>query len=764
MEHPMARGALAGGGTRLSASERNVRRQRLIVYRPSTAKQSSPAPQGPEEKAPPLYWLPQGRAGSPQARRQSERLQGRRQRLQQGVPQWGPGAELWLVASPMERARHRVSQRGTSPSAHPAIPSLPRHHLPGKALPPLESPPPGLDWTPRHQEPAVDRPSLKEHRSPVCQRPENKAPASYWPPQDTARSESERLQGKRWLVRQGAPQQSRGPAASPSISQQGKELVTSPMERAQQRVLTVALEECPMAADASLQQEDLLMPSPPNTVDKLTASSSDQWERCPQPADPVPEEAEPPGSLLPSSSSTWPPPICSLLRPQATVPPLRHWGITPLFQSVKSKLETFADIFLSPVKPRLRPPPSPHLGEGGEQPAEPPSPEEEPAQSRSGPSQQEAHSSRQGVNIEVKIAISQPAERRGPGEAKDDGEGDSIVSCRPPICQWRLSPEDPSQPRLGRSYSCPDFPWAMPSPLLASAPCPPRRRRHTVCSLEVSRELLRGHPSLPVLPCLRKEVFPFPSPASRRLLSPVVCMTRCDEARSSCPGPPHHEEPATALLCPRSSHCHPALPQHLGSRCHGIAWPTRQGPERFLVHMVFLPHRDGSQHPKQGERGHGVTTDGILLSHTDAKCSQEETTGKVSRFRIRKTPAKQQANLTPMGLPRPVRLDKKEFSLEEIYTNKNYRTPTEKRTFETIFEEPRERNGALVLTSQRKLKRTMEFQDSSLPRKQRRARPRGRLTGRAPGGRRAPPQHLDLEELLRQRLAELDALFEADED
>ncbi|XP_029769654.1 proline-rich protein 14 isoform X1 [Terrapene carolina triunguis] len=499
------------------------------------------------------------------------------------------------------------------------------------------------------------------------------------------------------------------------------------MERAQQRVLTVALEECPMAADASLQQEDLLMPSPPSTVDQLTASSSssDQWERCPQP-DPVPEEAEPPGSLLPSSSSAWPPPICSLLRPRATVPPLRHWGIAPLFQSVKSKLETFADIFLSPVKPRLRPPPSPHPdeGEGGGQPAEPPRPEEEPALSRSGPSQQGAHSSRQGVNIEVKIAILQPAERRGPGEAKDDGDGDSIVSRRPPICQWRLSPEDPSQPRLGRSYSCPDFPWAMPSPLPASAPCPPRRRRHTVCSLEVSRELLRGHPSPPILPCLRKEVFPFPSPASRHLLSPVVCMTRCNEARSSCPGPPHHEEPATALLCPR----------------------------------------DGSQRPEQGDRGHGVTTGGILLSHTDAKCSQEETTGKVSRFRIRKTPAKQQANLTPMGLPRPVRLDKKEFSLEEIYTNKNYRTPTEKRTFETIFEEPRERNGALVLTSQRKLKRTMEFQDSSLPRKQRRARPRGRLAGRAPGGRRAPPQHPDLEELLRQRLAELDALFEADGD
>ncbi|XP_048710389.2 proline-rich protein 14 isoform X4 [Caretta caretta] len=720
MEHPVARGALAGGCTRLSASERNIRRQRLIVYRPSTENQSSPAPRGPEEKAPPLCWLPRGRAGSPQARRQSERLQGRRQRLQQGVPQWGQGAELWLVASPMERARHRVlaialeeclatnggavSQRGTSSSAHLDTPSLPGHPLPGKALLPAGSPTPGSDWTPRQQEPTMDRPSPEEQRSPVCQRPENKAPASCWLPQGTAGSESERLQGKRWLLRQGAPQQSRGPGASPSISQQGKELVTSPMERAQQRVLTVALEECPMAADASLQQEDLLMLLPPSTVDQLTASSSssDQWERCPQPADPAPQEAEPSVNLLPSSSSAWPPPICSLLRPRATVPNLRHWGIAPLFQSVKSKLETFADIFLSPAKPRLRPPPSPcpDEGEGGGQPAELPRPEEEPAQSRSGPSQQGAHSSRQGVNIEVKIAISEPAERRGPGEAKDDGDGDSIVSRRPPICQWRLSPEDPSQPRLGRSYSCPDFPWAMPSPLPASAPCPPRRRRHTVCSLEVSRELLRGHPSPPILPCLRKEVFPFPSPASRHLLSPVVCMTRCDEAHSSCPGPPHHEEPATALLCPR----------------------------------------DGSQCPEQGDRGHGITTGGILLSHTDAKCSQEETTGKVSRFRIRKTPAKQQANLTPMGLPRPVR------------------------TFETIFEEPRERNGALVLTSQRKLKRTMEFQDSSLPRKQRRARPRGRLAGRAPGGRRAPPQHPNLEELLHQRLAELDALFEADGD
>ncbi|XP_075785061.1 proline-rich protein 14 isoform X3 [Pelodiscus sinensis] len=735
MEHPMARGALAGGCTKVSASEQHVRCRRLIVYRPSPEKQCPPAPLGPEEKNPPLCWLPRGRA-----RRQSERLLGRQRRLQQGgQAQWGRGTELWLVASPMERSRQRVlaialeecpattrgaiSQRGPSSSAHPTTPSLPGQPLPGEALPSNGSPQPGSDQTPRKEEPTMDRTSPEKQSSPASQGPEKKASPSCCPPPGMAGSEPERLWGKRWLLQQEVPQQNWMPRASPATSHWGKELVSSPMERAQQRVLTVALEECPM--DADLQQEDLLTPSSPSTADQLTASSSSaQWQHCSQPADPAPGEIEPSGSLLPSSSSAWPPPICSLLRPQASAPRFRHWGITPFFQTVKSKLETFADIFLSPVKPRLCPPPPPRLEEGEGQSAEPPCPEEEPAQSQGGPSQPGARSPRQGMNIEVKIAISEPAERRGPGKAEDDEEGDGVVSRRPSIRQWRLSPEDPGQPRLGRSYSCPDFPWAMPSPLPAPAPCPARRRRHTVCSLEVSRELLWDHPSPRALPCLRKEVFPFPLPSSRRSLSPVVRMARCDETCSSCPGPPRHEESAAALLHPR----------------------------------------DRSQGSEQGDRGHGTTTGRIVLSHTDAKSSQEGTTGKVSHFRIRKTPSKQQANLTPMGLPRPVRLDKKEFSLEEIYTNKNYRTPTEKRTFETIFEEPRERNGALVLTSQRKLKRTMEFQDSSLPRKQRRSRSRGRLAGRVPGGRRAPPQHPNLEELLRQRLAELDALFEADRD
>ncbi|XP_032509891.1 protein PRR14L isoform X9 [Phocoena sinus] len=92
---------------------------------------------------------------------------------------------------------------------------------------------------------------------------------------------------------------------------------------------------------------------------------------------------------------------------------------------------------------------------------------------------------------------------------------------------------------------------------------------------------------------------------------------------------------------------------------------------------------------------------------------------KVSQIRIRKTIPKPDPNLTPMGLPRPKRLKKKEFSLEEIYTNKNYKSPPANRCLETIFEEPKERNGTLISISQQKRKRVLEFQDFTVPRKRR---------------------------------------------
>uniref|UniRef100_A0A8B9MD81 Tantalus-like domain-containing protein n=1 Tax=Accipiter nisus TaxID=211598 RepID=A0A8B9MD81_9AVES len=57
------------------------------------------------------------------------------------------------------------------------------------------------------------------------------------------------------------------------------------------------------------------------------------------------------------------------------------------------------------------------------------------------------------------------------------------------------------------------------------------------------------------------------------------------------------------------------------------------------------------------------------------KTEPEKRPKKVSQIRIRKTVPKPDPNLTPMGLPKPKRLKKKEFSLEEIYTNKNYKSP-----------------------------------------------------------------------------------------
>ncbi|KAF7238751.1 Proline-rich protein 14 [Varanus komodoensis] len=406
------------------------------------------------------------------------------------------------------------------------------------------------------------------------------------------------------------------------------------------------------------------------------------------------------------------------------VPRFQHWGLAPVFQSMRSKLEAFADIFLSPSKPALL--------SSESTPSLSPCPHGNSDQAAA-----QAGSPSQGVNIKVKIAISEPRPwKRGCSheeeEEEEEEEEDSasmVVSGRPPIRQWRLNEGDPApQPRLGRSYSCPDFPgvraWQA-SPTAFPYFSHLRQRRHTVCSLEVSRELGRPTP-----PCLRKEVYPFSTPPTWLLLGPLGHMPHCDGSSYASPVP----------FC-----CHESEPAHSRDI-------SRSPDGRQKVPGVSLDVADSEL----------VASEQMMFSKVRMKGSQDSTIGKVSCIRIRKAPARQQANLTPMGLPRPVRLNKKEFSLEEIYTNKNYRTPTEKRSFETIFEVPLERNGVLIFTSQRKLKRAMEFREGGLPRKQRKARSRG--SRRAGGRRQQQPRSPELEELLQQRLAELDALFEQEED
>lgn len=98
---------------------------------------------------------------------------------------------------------------------------------------------------------------------------------------------------------------------------------------------------------------------------------------------------------------------------------------------------------------------------------------------------------------------------------------------------------------------------------------------------------------------------------------------------------------------------------------------------------------------------------------------------RVSQIRIRRASPKE-SNLTPMGLPKVKRLRKKVFSLEEIYTNKNYKSPSvNSSSLETIFEEPREKNGALLLIGQQRRRRVLQFPDFTQPRKRKRPPPPG---------------------------------------
>ncbi|TSL28220.1 Protein PRR14L [Bagarius yarrelli] len=130
---------------------------------------------------------------------------------------------------------------------------------------------------------------------------------------------------------------------------------------------------------------------------------------------------------------------------------------------------------------------------------------------------------------------------------------------------------------------------------------------------------------------------------------------------------------------------------------------------------------------------------------------------RVSQIRIRKTLPKPDNNLTPMGLPKPKRLKKKEFSLEEIYTNKNYKSPTPNRSLETIFEEPKEKNGTLFCIGNQKRKRVLEFPDFTLPRKRKAKSSLGSL--RLKGSRKAKKKDADLNDMLIQRLGELEEYF-----
>ncbi|KAK2833075.1 hypothetical protein Q5P01_016964 [Channa striata] len=293
---------------------------------------------------------------------------------------------------------------------------------------------------------------------------------------------------------------------------------------------------------------------------------------------------------------------------------------------------------------------------------------------------------------------------------------------------------------LLRSYSCPeipsfhshDTPWtASPhSPHPSSSPLSnlhqpfhtprvphrqksiQRARRHTVCSVEVEREIA------PL--CLRKEVYPTrrsapydsvtqhlsvnlalsPSTtlsalASCFLSSPLAFLSKKADSRGSA------ETPSSSghVSSPTSSSSSSSMSSSLTpSMWHLPGFLQRTDSSRVILDSSssggILDCKTERRQRCEEEEEYGENTSSSSQEFEDVGIREEkalsdseiknEERKKVSSIRIRKTLPKPQNNLTPMGLPKPIRLKKKEFSLEEIYTNKNFSKPPESR-LETIL-------------------------------------------------------------------------------
>ncbi|XP_026208064.1 uncharacterized protein prr14 [Anabas testudineus] len=318
-----------------------------------------------------------------------------------------------------------------------------------------------------------------------------------------------------------------------------------------------------------------------------------------------------------------------------------------------------------------------------------------------------------------------------------------IPSFRSHETPWTPSLHSPHHSRTSTSHQhqpshTPHVPHAHKSAL--------RARRHTVCSVEVEREIA------PL--CLRKEVYPsrrsapydgvaqYLSPtlalspsttlsalASCFLSSPLAFLSKKTDRRSSASSPSkssHVSSPtsssSTSPLTPSTWHF-PGFLQS-GGTPHATLDSSNRNPlvceseRRQQCEEEEFGEDTGSSSQEYEDVG---LREEKALSDSEIKVVQKhEERGKVSSIRIRKTLPKPQNNLTPMGLPKPIRLKKKEFSLEEIYTNKNFSKPPESR-LETIFEVPlNRRNGSESWFGQRRVKRFLEFLEVGEARKPKR--------------------------------------------
>ncbi|XP_040928959.1 uncharacterized protein wu:fi75a02 isoform X2 [Betta splendens] len=204
-----------------------------------------------------------------------------------------------------------------------------------------------------------------------------------------------------------------------------------------------------------------------------------------------------------------------------------------------------------------------------------------------------------------------------------------------------------------------------------------------------------------------------------------------------------------------------APPSLSSDHCSTLSTQLQQKQHVNNTWSFYLPHRQ----PLPLYSANGPTT---VFPGDQAKSSPKfvnkhaECSKRVSQIRIRRATPRE-TPLTPMGLPKVQRLKKKEFSLEEIYTNKNYKCPTTNRSLETIFEEPREKDGVLLLIGQQRRRRLLLFPDFTQPRKRKRPQGVGLPVAKVPRKRAARRQcqshssgDIDSDVMLLERLSALE--------
>ncbi|TSQ23958.1 Protein PRR14L [Bagarius yarrelli] len=307
------------------------------------------------------------------------------------------------------------------------------------------------------------------------------------------------------------------------------------------------------------------------------------------------------------------------------------------------------------------------------------------------------------------------------------------------IREEELEQEDDPKPgltssgsiRLMRSLSCPDItslhhgndaPAApindktpdYPSPLknlpqlIRDAPSPIKRpRRHTVCSMEIEREMA------PL--CLRKEVYPKWSTTHTH--SSTSSLASLGSSFLSSP---------LAFLSKKSSRGHNDDSGYEASNCDLAAVVSTTSGSAFFADgphtceisslssncsvfdAVSIAGDGGVIHQESDEiQQSSAVAEEKALSDSEIKTdNKQEKRRKVSSIRIRKTLPKPQNNLTPMGLPKAVR------------------------RLETIFEVPvSRRDGSQSLIGPKRVKRFLEFPEVGVARK-----PKKSLVGGAGGG------------------------------